>query len=330
MKKQKNLYDILIKKYGSSIIEYRKQWERAKKQEIKLKYPLHINFELTFGCNFKCDFCIHSLPLKEWDYKIDVKKKILFDKYCEIIDEGVKYGLCSVELNGINEPLFCKNISKYIKYAKNAGILVISFHTNSLLLSKNISEDILNSGLTTIIFSLDAFTRKTYKIIRNNDNYKKILKNITNFLKIKKEHKKEFPITRVSFVENKVNIKEFDNFNKFWKDKVDIVSKVSFCNPFVDKDKYYFIENKYRIKGNAFIKCTESYCRLFIQNNGNVLPCCSFFGGSMPIGNIYKNSLYNIWNSKKIEKIRKKINGNIRYQPTACLKCRFGMCIYSR
>ena len=109
---------------GYRIKRYREEWDESLNGKI-FDYPLHLNFELTAGCNLKCGMCLHSLLIKDWSYKVDIKKNISFKKYCEIIDEGIKYGLCSIELNGINEPLFKKDIYRYILYAKQKGILII-------------------------------------------------------------------------------------------------------------------------------------------------------------------------------------------------------------
>ena len=321
MKIQKFLEEHIGKKY----IQYRNKWEQAGVQKIKLKYPLHLNFEITFGCNLKCDMCLHSIHSKDWNYKSVANRNIDFNKYCEIIDEGIKYGLSSIELNGINEPFLKKDIYKYVEYAKQKEILITSLHTNALLLDETISKNIIDSGLTLIIFSIDAFSKETYKKIRKNNNYKTVIENINIFLKIKKERKSIYPLTKVSFAKNKINHMELNDFLQFWKNKVDDYSVSSFCNPFIGKQKYNEIEEKYRLEDFDLTYCYEPYQRLLIRNNGDVVPCCSFFGGEMILGNIYQDSILNIWNSDKAKKNRLLINENRNSRPDACNKCRDSM-----
>ncbi len=191
-------------------------------------------------------------------------------------------------------------------------------HTNGVLLTEEMSRLLIDSGLTVIIFSLDAYKEETYKTIRKKSNYKQVINNILKFLEIKKDIKQKFPLTKVSFSKNKINNEELPSFLKFWDDKVDFYSTSYFCNPFVGKDNYEEIDKKYKLKNDIDFNCYESNVRLFIQNNGNVCPCCSFFGGEMVVGNIYEDSIYEIWNSKDMKKLRLEINNK---NTLACKKC---------
>ena len=130
----------------------------------------------------------------------------------------------------------------------------------------------------------------------------------------------------MSFSKNKVNYAEFDKFKNFWKDKADSISVSNFCNPFIDKKKYHEIEKKYRLNNYDLENCEEPFQRLLIQNNGNVVPCCSFFGGELVVGNIYKNSIYEIWNNEKMKKLRLSFSSNnsiLKYY--SCQKCKISM-----
>ena len=179
-----DIYKIIEEEVGTKFKVYREQWKKSGKGEIRLDYPLHLNFELVSGCNFNCEFCLHALPSFRNNNKIG-KNKILFDKYCEIINEGVKKGLCSIELNGINEPLLQKDIYRYIDYSIDSGVLMVSLHSNGELLTGKMAQSLIDSKLTLIIFSVDAFTDTTYKKIRKNDAYKKVINNINRFINIR-------------------------------------------------------------------------------------------------------------------------------------------------
>jgi len=318
MKTMEDLYVFLAEKINPDIFSYRKKWKMVEDGQIEVDYPLHINFEINFGCNFKCDFCPHSIPYSKWGYLVKSNLKIPFDKYCKIIDEGVENGLCSVELNGINEPLLEKDIFKYSDYATKNGIIITSLHTNASLLNKKIAERILDTNISIISVSLDALKEETYKKIRKRNNISDVINNVVSLINMKKN--RLLPLIRISFVENKINYKEKKMFNEFWKDKVDLVSFSSFSNPFVSQGKYSQIENDFRLVKDSFRECREPFLRLFIRNDGSVNPCCSFFSGEMCVGNIYDNSIYEIWNGNKINEIRKKITNNME-EILACQKC---------
>jgi radical SAM protein with 4Fe4S-binding SPASM domain len=321
---KKDIYKILSKEVSSRIKEYRKKWDQAGRGKIELDFPLHLNFELKIGCNLKCPSCLCSLPFKDWPYEVDIKKEIKFDKFCKVIDEGARYGLPSIELNGVNEPFLYNKIVKCIEYASKKGILQISLHTNALLLTEKLSRQLIKSGLTNISFSLDAFYKDTYDKIRVGGNYDKVMNNIDSFLRIKKEMNSGLPLTRVSMTRNKINFNEINKFEEYWENKVDIVSTSFFYNPFVGNDKYEQIDKMYRLEKREDYICYQPYQRLFIFNNGNVAPCCSMFGGNLIIGNINDSSIYSMWNNNKIKKLRQNIK-NGKSLPESCKKCKVGI-----
>ena len=314
-----NIYKIIEKKFGDRVKNYRQKWNQVVSKKEMFEYSLHLNFELISGCNLNCEYCIHSLSSKK------TRKIISFNKYTEIIDEGIKNNLYSIELNGLNEPLLQKDIEKYIKYAKDAGVLIISLHTNATLLNEKMIISLMKSGLTLLIFSVDAFKKETYEKMRKGANYEKTIENINNFLRIKKEMGSDIPLSKMAFIKNKMNQNELIEYTNFWKDKVDAISTSHFCNPFEGEYNYEEIEKKYRLDDFNIFPCTEPYQRLFISSNGIVYPCCSFFGQEFPVGSIYKNSIKDIWNGKKMEKIRRLVNSNENKQLSFCVKCRNSM-----
>ena len=97
----------------------------------------------------------------------------------------------------MNEPLAHKNIFKVLDYASKLKFNDLFFISNGYLLNEKNSEKILSSGLTKIMFSLDAFSPETYKErkLKNKKpaNYEKVIKNILAFLKLKRKLKKISP-----------------------------------------------------------------------------------------------------------------------------------------
>ena len=323
--KKENPEDILFSEFGGKYSEYRRKWSRASQCVLTGDYPLHLNFELFFGCNLRCSMCLYSMPVGEWTYKAEPKKRISFEKYREIIDEGALRGLCAIQLNGTNEPLLQEDLVKYIDYAKEAGIMDIYIVTNATLLTRQKSEEILKSGLTQIKFSIDSISKKTYEKIRTGATFETTMDNINAFLKLKKDMGKKLPITRVSFVKTKENIGEVDDFSAYWAERVDYVAIQNMSDPFLEKEKYGDFEKKFRFDGAPMDKCPMPYQRMFIQNNGNVLPCCSTYGYNLPVGNIYKGSIREIWMSREMKELRTRVNGSKEEQPLPCRKCRLSM-----
>jgi radical SAM protein with 4Fe4S-binding SPASM domain len=184
------------------------------------------------------------------------------------------------------------------------------------------SRELIGSGLTGIMFSIDAGTAQTYKKIRRSDDFDKVVQNVVDFQAQKEKLGSKLPLTRVSFVDNKINHAELGDFVTFWQNKIDFIVVQSFCNPFIGTNRYKEIEKKYRINNKPFDVCAESYRRMTITCDGNIFPCCIYFGLELQMGNIYENSIHDVWNGEKMEQLRLLVNGAKDMQPEACRKCR--------
>ncbi len=314
-------YKIIEKHHGPIVAEYRKKWHLADQERVKLDFPLHLNIEVVPGCNLKCEFCFYSGETAQQDHRRGFGHRISFDTFKRLVDEGADKGLYSIAMNGNNEPLLQQDIDTYIRYAREKGIVDLSLHSNAMLLDENMSQKLLDCGLSIIMFSIDAFSSDTYSKTRKGGDYDTVVANIERFIEMKKAKGCELPLVRVSFVENKLNTGEKNPFIEYWQDKADYILVQSFHNPLVGKTGYQRIEKDFRLEDTPFENCSQPWQRLFIASDGTVLPCCAYFGINLTVGNIYKQSLSEIWHSPAMEKMRESVNDKDLY-PLPCKKCR--------
>ena len=226
-----------------------------------------------------------------------------FDVYKEVVDEGVKKGLKAIRLNYINEPLIRPDLTKFIKYARTAGILDIYFSTNGSLLNEENSRALIESGLTRLQVSLDAATEQTYKKIRvSSFSLNEVTENIIRFIKIRnEEYDKELPLLRVNFVKTEMNLHELEDFVSFWSPRADgigIQDLVNIIKPIKDQ----------KTSDVKSFKCSQPFNHMAVRYNGHILPCCTFFGAELPIAKL--KSLKNPDN-----KFSKKQNIGMRQTP---------------
>ena len=138
-------------------------------------FPIQIDFELNYSCNFTCPMCTWNAESTE---NKGQQTWFDFEVFKEVIDEGISKGLKSIRLNYINEPLIRRDIIKFIKYARDAGILDIYFSTNGSLLTDDVSRDLIKAGLFRLQVSLDASTKETYEKIRTGGDFDKVIKKV--------------------------------------------------------------------------------------------------------------------------------------------------------
>lgn len=302
----------LFKIFGDRYETYRNQWTKANRREIVTEFPLYLQFELTPYCNLACPSCLHGVEQLKRRY-VNLKASLDFEK---VLKEAVLFKCPSISFHNNNEPLLLKDLENKIVSARQKGFMDLILTTNATLLSKDRVLKILDAGLTKINFSVDAFTEETFRLNRKNANFKDVLSNILHFLEMKKKRKYDLPITRVTFLVNRNNYMEIDQFNEYWKDKVDLVEFQNFqalegyteslCPP--GSSKYEDFE------------CSFPWQQVVIRANGDVLPCCSLYGSDIILGNISQNSIYELWHGELITELRASLSNGTFAHPS-CQKC---------
>jgi radical SAM protein with 4Fe4S-binding SPASM domain len=290
---------ILTDELGSKYSQYREEWSQAG-PENPPKFPIHLDFELNDLCNQKCTMCPRNEKTHpDINYSINTKSILSFDDFCRIIDEGVPNGLRSINLGAFAEPLIHKRVFDMVKYAHEKGIIDTRIITNGLLLHNNIDK-IFDSGLVNLFVSLDAFKPETYELIRGK-GFERINKSLNLILDERKSRNSVLPIIRVSIVDMENNHNEIDAFAKYWGNKVDFIDVQIFDNFNID------INKKYNMEQGKKWNCSSPWSRAAVLADGNILPCCNFFGRNVPLGNISKNSIQQSWSSESMKKIRQGI-----------------------
>ena len=296
---EKDIEKILSNKLGEKYSRYRERWNNADYDNIP-SFPVHIDFELIDQCNQRCVMCPrNSKSHPDINYSLNRGTVFDFEKYKKIIDEGIDKGLMSINLGAFSEPLMNKKVFEMIKYAQEKGILDSRLITNGLLLDKY-KDDIFSSGLVNLFFSIDAFSEEKYRAIRGK-GFEKVKKNLLSIIERKKKRSSLLPIIRVSFLDMKNNREEKKHFIEFWKDKVDLIDIQVFDNFNVN------ILNSFDKTKEKKWSCKSPVARVAILANGDILPCCNFFGINVPVGNIYSQSLEEAWKSDEMKKIREGI-----------------------
>jgi radical SAM protein with 4Fe4S-binding SPASM domain len=303
---------------GDEFREYRRKWDMAGRFELETPGPIHVDFELSHHCQLKCPMCPFGLPSGHRPAGFDdVDGFMAFDLYRKVIDEGIPLGLKSIQLSFYNEPLLRKDLVDLIQYAAQQGIIDIMFSSNGLLLTPEMTEKLLDSGLTRFMVSLDANSEDVYQKMRVGGDFKTAVDNMEYFLKRKKERKQILPITRVSFVKTKLNEHELEAFIARWKPMVDYLS----IQELEEYEEMGFTLTPISLKTNLDFKCHMPWHRVVIRVDGDVLPCCMVKGMQLVMGNIYKQSLQEIWLGQGMRDLRQLHKEGRYYDNPVCKAC---------
>lgn len=290
---------------------YRKEWAENPKKFILKNAPLHIDIEPTNACNLKCPMCPRTTLINQGS-KFDIGMMKL-ETYKKIIDQAVEIGVYSIKLNWLGEPLVHPNIVEMVLYAKKRGIIDVMFNTNGVLLDEGMARNLINSGLDKIFFSFDSPYKEKYEEIRIGAKYEEVLHNIKTIVKLRNEMNAKSPITRVSMVYKEEDKEEYNDFVNLFQDIVDAVAYVEYRNPSDDeipKEEY-----------NLNFSCSQLWQRMFINWNGDVIPCCVDSKLDMKMGNIHESSISEIWNNNLYNGVRNNHKNGEWFKCQRCRKC---------
>src|SRR5437899_2864343 len=140
----------------------------------------------THACNHFCRMCIREA------IKFD-GPNLEFGLFRKLIDEGAGY-FRYISFDGPGETIMNPEAFGMIRYAKTKGIRMV-FSTNATLMTADVVESILDSGLDHIIFSLNGTTREVYAAVHGVDAFDTAVANIRHFLKRKCESKAPTMVT---------------------------------------------------------------------------------------------------------------------------------------
>jgi radical SAM protein with 4Fe4S-binding SPASM domain len=267
------------------IIEYlvfRYKFRFFPRQQRMEKFPVHLLIEPASICNIKCIMCWQSNP--DFRRKKELLGTMCVEMFKKIIDEAVEHNCKAITFAGRGEPLCNKNIAQFFRYTAGK-FFDFKVNTNALLMNKQVSKDILESSVTQLIFSIDAFTADEYEKIRVGGKFQRLLENINYFNSIRKNYPSSKIETRVSGVKINNSFDEY-GFLKFWSKYVDNVV-------YVEMEERNSTYNNL-LQGNHKV-CDRLFERLYIWWDGKCSPCDIDYETKLNIGDFTRNSLEEIW-----------------------------------
>lgn len=281
----------------------------------KRPFPITFEIDLTNRCNHKCSFCFYAEHISV--DKSTLEKNILIDR----IQESALLGCKGISFTGGGEPTLHKGFVEILEATKNAGI-DCGLITNGSTIHKN--KESLVQNLKWIRISLAGGDKESYKEVQGVDQFDQIVNNIKLLSEEKLRVSSRLNIgVRVLITEKNINsienlvflIKDTainyvqlapDMFTtddgKFWNSKntqntLKNTEKVLTSNNIMQLTAGYL---KHQDNLEFVSSCYAHFFQGAISAEGNMLYCKNARGEEkFTIGNIYEQSLSDIWNSAK-------------------------------
>ena len=284
---------------------------------FSIKPPIPVrNFlvEISNSCNNKCIFCANRKMTRQRGYiKPDLLKKILNDAY----NEGVR----EVGFYTTGEPLLNDSLYDYIRIAKSIGYTYIYITTNGILANLSRMKLLINAGLNSIKFSINACSSSEYKFINGSDNFNIVIRNLKEVYNYKKSSGSLIRIF-VSYIATKYTYKTEKEIKTFFKHLCDDVLIVNVRNQsgLVPEIEHLYINDKHFVRGQRQLPCFYPFFSINVSYEGYLSACCSDFQNFLSYADLNKINIREGWNNSIIRSLRQKnIEKNV--EGTLCYNC---------
>ena len=104
-----------------------------------------------------------------------------------LIKECYENGTEDVGFYATGEPFIRKDLDEFITYAKTIGIPYVFITTNGALATPERAQPVIDAGLDSVKFSINAGTRESYKEVHGSDDFDKVIEHIKWFDSYRKE-----------------------------------------------------------------------------------------------------------------------------------------------
>lgn len=127
--------------------------------------------ETSNACNHACLFCAHQKMKRPIN---TIKPEFVRD----ILQQAFDLGTREVGFYATGEPFIVKELPEYIKWAKDIGYTYVYLTSNGALATPEKIRAVIDAGLDSIKFSINAPERKMYAFIHGRDDFDVVMEHL--------------------------------------------------------------------------------------------------------------------------------------------------------
>lgn len=302
------------------------------KKNVVWGFPPIVNIEPTNICNLRCPLCITGSMQMERPYG-----RMELDHFKKFVDQ-VADKIIYITLYHQGEPYLHKQFNDMVAYAKSKGVYVAT-STNAHFFTPELSEQVVKSGLDSMIISLDGVTQESYAKYRVLGQLDTVLDGIRNLVEAKKKFKRKTPYLFLQFLVMKHNEHEIPAIKKLARElgvdrllikttQVMTLEEAKEWLPESDKYRRYKLdENEFKAKQGQGV-CPRVWMTTLVDWDGQVVPCCFDKNGEHAMGNLAADEDFeDIWDNERYNDFRKRMLKD-RNSIDICRNCNYGIGLF--
>jgi len=293
-------------------------------------FPITVELDITNLCNHRCPECVVSY------FRRADKSALTYKTAKNIIMQLAKCKIRGLIFTGGGEPLCNQQALKIVELAKSKG-LDLGFITNGSFLDEE-SGKVLLKNCTWIRVSLDAGTPEVFRLSHGmgEKEFYKVVDNIRSLVAIKKKIKSNCTVgvgfltcdysakdmLKAASLAKELGVdylqfrpRQIHHGGRFVYKWTDVHGKIAECLKYTDNNfQVLYSKHKYEMAhdpqyGRHYQKCYGQQFAAVISAQAKMFICCHTRGyEKYCIGDLKKNSLKEIWSSKRRKDAVKRIN----------------------
>jgi len=294
--------------------------------------PSKIWIEPTNACNAHCPLCPTGTG------ESTRQKSILpIASFIKIVNEIAPFTQ-SMNLWDLGEPFLHPQIFTMIRYAEDKNIRTRISTNGTVFYHSDNADAILASKLSDLIVSLDGASQKTFERYRIGIDFDRVIEGLRKLMSLKQLKHSVFPNVVWQFIAMKHNQDEIEiartlalSLGMVFSLKtvnLDMINnkkdKTTFLPNDLNLSRYNTIENeKYTLKKQRQNECKLLWYSLMVNADGYVIPCCYDYSEDLILGQVFRQSIKEIWDGVPMQLLRNRIQEN-RMSIPPCKVCSEG------
>jgi radical SAM protein with 4Fe4S-binding SPASM domain len=236
------------------------------------------------------------------------------------------------------EPFLNKDAYEMIRCAREAGIRVVASTNGHVFANAINAQQVVASGLDTLVFSVDGLNQASYERFRNGGRLEIVLEGIRNVVAEKARRGSKAPLVNLRYIVMKHGEEEVPLVEDFSRALgVDVMTLRKFhaapgslgdaqVREFVPSDSLYQLPRltplgqPKRVRWNP---CRNLWNSPTIHWDGTVCSCFQDFDEVRPLGSLKEQTLEEIWRGEPYQRLRRAFRRNWRELPL-CGECAYG------
>jgi pyruvate-formate lyase-activating enzyme len=264
---------------------FRRRQHRIHRRKLAASsLPSMVAIELTNLCNLQCAKCPNKRISRTKGFIDDV----LFEKILHDIESAGTP--TEIALSGSGEPTLHPHLIDYVKIARSIpNVGVIGFATNGIELNPDLSNKLLDAGLTRLKASLDTDDPLMYLKLNGRDAYAQVAANFLSFCRINRATGNRCRVTlKATLYKNDISLAM--RLKQQWSPHVDQVRVTPVHN--------WGGEGRKKLISEGFVRCPCMFLwqQLQILWDGQITLCCmDSMEGHFQMGDAHEKNLSDYW-----------------------------------